>query len=334
MNTITIQKTDEEIVKDLKKLIQTEKSSGNMDYSSFLDFYNNLNKPLQNNLEIVSLITAEFPTFYRYASRNNPNLGNNKQVVLDILHSNFSDLSESIPYIVSSITPELQKDKNIMMRAISLNPLSLESANVIFKKDFDVVLRAVSSNGEALKYADDQFKSDLKIVIPALKQTLKSIPYTKLELWESPEILLKEVDFPDFICFCSIYEKVTVYHSHLNFIKEKLATNQKKDFALHVEPQMVEKWKSLLKTIDMHRQSNDYLFNEMMDIIKPMIRFWSIEAVQKMSKDAEKMKTKYPEYKALFNRFFDKEIKRKNIMNVNQKKSKDKILTKPRKMKI
>jgi hypothetical protein len=285
--------------------------------------YSNLDNLLKYDETIISYFLKRDLKIWECLPES---LKEDKQFVLRIMNSNNNFLS--------CLNDGFKKDKDIVLKACSLNGGNLFYANDFLRNDFDIALAAVTQYGYALKNCSTKLQSNAKIVTTALKETIAPISYSNLELWENPEPLLEKVDFIKFIYFISIHGFLNANIPYVALIKNKLKIHQNKCFALHIEPQIVKGWWEMLDEVDKHRENNDDLVFEMIDLSEPFIKFWSDDTIKLMKEDTEKMKTKFPECKEKLLIFIEKELQRREIIYINPHEIKKKDSTKTRKIKF
>jgi hypothetical protein len=308
-------KTESKQSKEALKAIKNFKSKkgDNPLLMDRIKFYTELDNSLKHNEDIMHYVLKDSLAIWSYLPED---IKHSKEWVLKLINSNNNFLSH--------LDDNFKKDKDIVLKACLLNGLNLKYADDGLNDHFDIALVAVSNNGFALKHCSERLKSDEKIVVSALNQQFSSISYSNLELWQNPEVLLKNISYPEFIDFISMDARIIQNMPYFKLIKNQIKVHQNKSFALHVEPQMVKSWSELLSRIDKHKDSNNYLTNEIIDFSEPLIKFWSNKTMVLLKQGVEKMETKYPEFKDMLLMFIEKETQRRSIVDVKHHKHKSK----------
>ena len=113
-----------------------------------------------------------------------PELENDKEVVLKAVKQNGEALSEA--------SLDLIDDKEVVLAAVKQNGKALQHAPIYLRNDKDVVLASVTQNGKALRYAFGM-KKDRDVVLAAVKQNGKALIYASDELKKDKQLQLEAV---------------------------------------------------------------------------------------------------------------------------------------------
>ena len=138
----------QEFMKDIEVLCAAVKSGWSFD--KVVD-------ELKNNKKIVMASVERTPRDFEKLSEE---FRNDESVLLAALEKKESFFS---PYQFAS--DALKSNKEVAMKVMNKNGMSLEYVSDDLKKDREVVLAAVQNRGHSLQYADESFRKDREVVM-------------------------------------------------------------------------------------------------------------------------------------------------------------------------
>ncbi|MBR3162320.1 MAG: DUF4116 domain-containing protein [Bacilli bacterium] len=163
------------LIKDKEVIIEAVKENGSaLQYAS---------TELKEDKGIVLVAVNQYPGAIKYADKK---LCKDEELLSIVLTEKYG---RGLKYL----TPDLKKDKNIVLKAVGYSGLALHDADESLKKDANVVLAAVEQNGNALAYANKELKDNRKIVLAAVSNKGSALQYASKELKNDKEIVLTAI---------------------------------------------------------------------------------------------------------------------------------------------
>jgi hypothetical protein len=300
--------------------------------------YQELSDDLKSDLDIISLGFYKDPIFYQSLNKN---LTLNKKIILIGIKQH--------PYILRNL-------------AIDENPLH---------NDLDVIQLALEKNGEVFQYAPNFIKNDASFVKPAIKQYPKAFQYASNDLRNDEDVItfaLKEdsslivylgdkaklkpekaiqINFIGFLeTSINPPEKKWGGLKPIQEIKKNILLNQDIHFIQAIKDQLSEKklfqtipnsnwdlWLSQMNTLISNKiVSEKDLINEFKFHCSYLLPCWDLNFIKKMNKKVNKFLFLNQGFKEGLNSIFHEEFKRRQILEVKQKRKFNKKLTKKRKL--
>ena len=93
----------------------------------------------------------------------------------------------------------LKNDKEVVLEAVKQNGYALQYVNNDLQNDKEVVLEAVKQNGYALQYVNNNLQNDKEIILEAVKQNKYALQYVNIDLHNDKEIILKPINYNNYI---------------------------------------------------------------------------------------------------------------------------------------
>ncbi|EFC37824.1 predicted protein [Naegleria gruberi] len=94
--------------------------------------------------------------------------------------------------ILSHVSQQLRKDRELMMEAVKNEPLSIKFADKSLQNDRELVFEAVKRNGRALEYTFS-FRNDREIVITAVNTHPEILKYVNSNLQNDFELVMEAI---------------------------------------------------------------------------------------------------------------------------------------------
>jgi len=92
------------------------------------------------------------------------------------------------------LSEELKNNRNIVLEVVRQNGSDLEHASNELKNDKEIVLEAVLEDGNALQFASDRLKADVEVVLRAIQQNIYALQYASSSITHlliTPEFVKK-----------------------------------------------------------------------------------------------------------------------------------------------
>ncbi|GBR75752.1 hypothetical protein NO2_0395 [Candidatus Termititenax persephonae] len=161
-----------------------------------------LSPELLDDREVVLAAVQNNGSALKYASET---LRGDKELALLAIEKAIG----SVGYLdlVSSLSPELLDDKEVVLAAVNRNGIVLRYASETLRGDREVVLAAVNKNGYALEYASETLRGDREIVLAAVNRNGTVLQYASETLRGDKELALLAI------------EKVSEYDSISNLVR-------------------------------------------------------------------------------------------------------------------
>ena len=96
-------------------------------------------------------------------------------------------------WALENATEELRGDREVVMRAVSVNGHALYHAAEELRGDREVVMKAVSQDGYALMHAAEELRGDREVVMKAVSQDGYALHHAAEELKGDQEVVMKAV---------------------------------------------------------------------------------------------------------------------------------------------
>jgi hypothetical protein len=222
--------------------------------------------------------------------------------------------------VFSDLKPEFREDREIVEKAVSNYGESIQYTSLINEKD--IFLKALKNDGLTLKYATYEELEDFEIVSTAYLSDPSSIEYLNNQWIEYPDQLIA-LNFVGFIqLFAKLYPTETMEKIH-----KSLLLNKNKELALKAE-QELNLESSLKNFFDKCNENNPQAISKAIIRLEPflgnMFPFWKKESVETFLKFAENSTKNYGENKEAFNLLAlsaKEQLTNKLIQEVNLKKN-------------
>jgi hypothetical protein len=97
-------------------------------------------------------------------------------------------------YALASIPTDLCGDKEVVLKAVRQNTLSLYLASAPMRADRDVALAGVAENGQALQYVAKPLRADKEVVLVAVRRSCNALMYAAEPHRDDLEVVLAALD--------------------------------------------------------------------------------------------------------------------------------------------
>jgi hypothetical protein len=210
---------------------------------------------------------------------------------------------------------DVTSDKELIEKLLETHRTLFSKLNQRLRSDKNIIKTAVTFNGCALAWIPPKHKKDISLLKLAVANTAYAFSYVDNEYLKTPEVLLEHVDFFRFINISSAH---ALNDEKIKIIKKHFIQNNNKEFYRNMEKPALAVWDKLLENAKERKNINASEFvSEVVFYFTPMMPYWSKATIIKSRSQLSKTNFEDREVKKLLNFMFEKEMKRRSIMEVS-----------------
>jgi hypothetical protein len=293
--------------------------------------YKELPLELQEDMDVIYAFVEMHFEFFKELPQH---IQKDKNVVITLI--NTKKLFSVYKYIPENLKRDHEIIQTLLETKYSDALNMIFSANPLLETNKPFLLKAVKINGELYKGIHEFYREDIELTTEAVKNSAKALCYLPKKFREHPE---KWVAL-NFFNFISLEFSIPISINtldNLNEIKKNIQQNNDVEFNMFVEKEMVTHYWPDMERM-MTRECNNLpsihknYAVEFNRYLSYMMKYWKVESIQYLLDKSNEIVN--DSLKNSMSAIFSQELKRRDIINLNQDNNQNKAKTKPRKIKF